>query len=436
MSAQIALYCQEDNARVRYISRQILEDWLGLKIIRCDSREELARAPFPRLQYGGPNKGKELYLPMHAYMEGRQVSPEIARENGHPVLFPVAPPVPGWSFDLFAMTFYLLSREEEYQEEAPRDKLGRFLAETSLAAREGFLQRPMLDHWVEQLRQQLVDRYPDLPLPAPTYRFTPTYDIDYFWAYRQRPLWHVAGGMFKALFRGNWRQLQRRRRVITGRAPDPFFTFQQLHDWHEQYGLSPRYFVLVSDFRGLDRPNSWKRPAVQEAVHALHRQALVGLHPSVASNQHPGKLQEEKQRLEKLLGEEVVHSRQHYLCLRFPDTYRSLLQAGFLHDYSMGYHDRPGFRASTSRSFRWYDLEREEETDLRIHPFGLMDVSLKRHLGLSPEAGLGKAREIIGAARRSGGELNTLWHNSSFYELEGWGGWKEVYEKILQEANH
>ena len=44
-------------------------------------------------------------------------------------------------------------------------------------------------------------------------------------------------------------------------------------------------------------------------------------------------------------------------------------------DYSMGYGSINGFRASVASSFYWYDLEKERQTNLRIHPFCFMDAN-------------------------------------------------------------
>jgi hypothetical protein len=102
----------------------------------------------------------------------------------------------------------------------------------------------------------------------------------------------------------------------------------------------------------------------------------------------------------------------------------------------MGYADVPGFRAGISIPFPWYDLQREQKTDLVIYPFAVMDVTLKQYLQLQPAEGLKIATALMRRVRNHGGMFSTLWHNSSFSELDGWKPWRDVYIqlKILAEA--
>jgi hypothetical protein len=127
-------------------------------------------------------------------------------------------------------------------------------------------------------------------------------------------------------------------------------------------------------------------------------------------------------------------SRQHFLKLRFPETYRRLLDVGIREDWSMGYADETGFRASIATPFPWFDLERNEETPLIIHPFQAMDVTLNQYLKLSPEAALERLKSLINRTKSVGGTFTTLWHNDNLAEMDNWKGWRMVYENLLAAA--
>jgi len=135
--------------------------------------------------------------------------------------------------------------------------------------------------------------------------------------------------------------------------------------------------------------------------------------------------------LEKIVDLPITDSRQHFLKLRFPETYRRLIAAGIQVDYSMGYADDTGFRAGMGVPFPWYDLKREECTALMIHPFVAMDVTLQQYLGLHAEEALARIKDLHQEVSSLGGPLCLLWHNSSFYGEAGWVGWKEMYEEML-----
>ena len=136
-----------------------------------------------------------------------------------------------------------------------------------------------------------------------------------------------------------------------------------------------------------------------------------------------------------ITSKQIRKSRQHFLKLHLPTTYRRLLEQNITADYSMGYAGAVGFRAGTSRPFYWYDLEKERSTNLCIHPFQVMDVTLKEYLLLSPEQAKIKISELVQAIQATDGVFCSLWHNSSFSFIENWEGWAAVYEHLLEEVS-
>ncbi|RMF23321.1 MAG: hypothetical protein D6765_13260, partial [Bacteroidetes bacterium] len=265
----------------------------------------------------------------------------------------------------------------------------------------------------------------------PSFRFLPTFDVDMAWAFRHKGALRFAGGLAKDLFAGQWKRLGRRLAVRFGGHTDPFDTFARLDALHRDFHLRPIWFFLVADYGSFDKNSRPGHPAFRQLVRRLGESYPIGLHPSYASAEEPERLALEKKRLEEMLGRSVWLSRQHYLRLRFPQTYRRLLRAGFRQDYSMGFADATGFRAGTAHPFRWYDLPAETTTELLVYPFQVMDVTLKKYLALSPEAALEHTLALARTVRHSGGIFSTLWHNSSFDEQE-WQGWGAVYEGLLQ----
>ena len=79
-------------------------------------------------------------------------------------------------------------------------------------------------------------------------------------------------------------------------------------------------------------------------------------------------------------------------------------------------------------------MQKEEQSNLKVFPFQLMDVSLKDYVGLSPNEAKDSIQQIIEQCKQVGGIFIPLWHNSSFSELDGWEGWKAVYEYVLVQA--
>jgi hypothetical protein len=120
------------------------------------------------------------------------------------------------------------------------------------------------------------------------------------------------------------------------------------------------------------------------------------------------------------------------LRLHIPETYRVLLSHNILEDWTMGYADDIGFRASIAFPYNWYDLNKEEVTNLKIYPFAAMDVTLKNYLKLSPNEAVARISEMSKNLRLVGGTFCTLWHNVTVNDLDDWVGWRKAYEQILQ----
>ncbi len=380
-------------------------------------------------------RADEIFLPAGPLLleAGLQAQPlDVFQHDGLPAFYAVAAADADLPFDLPALVFYLVTRYEEYLPHQP-DKHGRFRAEESLAYQYGFLQQPLVNQWVCRLRACVEARY-GIALASSVYRFQPTFDVDMAWAYRYKGWGRNAGALLRSIVKGDWRDAQRRIQVASGRVDDPFFTFSYMEHLHMQYGLQPIFFFLLGNYGVYDKNTSYRQPAMQQLIRRLHQRFPVGIHPSYRAAEADASLREEIRRLKVIIREPVLKSRQHFLRLQFPHTYRALQAASIHADYSMGFAQQIGFRASIATPYPWYDLLAEQATSFMIHPFQVMDVTLKHYLRLSPEEALRAVRLVIEATREVGGVFSTIWHNSSFSSIDGWQSWGVVYESILQMA--
>ncbi len=112
--------------------------------------------------------------------------------------------------------------------------------------------------------------------------------------------------------------------------------------------------------------------------------------------------------------------------------YNRLLASSIKNDYSMGFASQPGFRSGTSNSYYFYDINSELETNLRIHPFMIMDVTLKDYLKLEPRESFSIIKKIINEVKIVNGTFISIWHNQSLYFDDEWSGWDLIYENMLK----
>jgi hypothetical protein len=433
MSHRLLIHAERLTPRVRYIFGLLLGERLGLELTFTDHPDIFTAHQGPRLSYGSrPLDG--LHFHAHGLLSEhghRALVPDVTvLDDGSVQLFS-GPSDGALPFDPFAAAFFLVSRYEEYGD-VHLDPLGRYDATQSLAVRNGFLSTPVVDHWVLLLRDVLLLHYPQLDVRMPSFRFTSTIDVDNAFAYRHKGALRNLGAALRALARGEgpWQRLS----VLAGRTPDPYDTYDLLRALHQRTGAAAHVFFLLADRGKFDTNLPHTDPALRGVVHSVAQWATVGIHPGYRSNREPHLVALERSRLEQLLGREVATARQHFIMLRFPDTYRQLIAAGITHDYSMGYPTHCGFRAGTSDAFLFYDLVAEEVTGLRVHPFCCMDVTLRSYGGLSPRQAMAEVSGLVAEVRRVGGHFMPLWHNESLSDQAPWQGWREVFEHVLREG--
>jgi hypothetical protein len=431
------VFTSEITPRIAYVLEVIFDQLPGVRYRTTTDKSKYLSYEGPKINYSRERLAdSEIFIaagPLLFENNIHSIEIEVEKQDDVPYFFKMKAQKADFEFDLPAMLFYLISRYEEYLP-FEADEHDRFPAKQSLAFKNDFLELPLVNIWIAKLRQLLNSKFPDLQIPVPEFKYVPTYDVDMAWAFLNRG-WRSWGGLVKDLIMFNTKMLGLRLKVFRGKLPDPFFTFDYLNEIHKKYHLSPKWFFLLGNYGKFDKNISWKNTDLQKLIRAVAPKENIGIHPSYASNTDYELLEKETLRLAKIKKSTVFNSRQHYLKLSIPNTYRYLLQVGVQADFTMGFADAVGFRASIANPFQWYDLEKEQVTSLVIHPFQVMDVTLKNYLKLSPNEAIEKVTTMAGLVKKYGGTFSTLWHNSSFSALHGWSGWKKVYEEIIEKVS-
>ena len=158
---------------------------------------------------------------------------------------------------------------------------------------------------------------------------------------------------------------------------------------------------------------------------------LFRSHPSWKSNSNPLLVNEEKKQLERISKKAITNSRQHYIKLKLPETYRRLIKNEINNDFSMGYGNVNGFRASAASSFFWFDLKENKTTSLRLYPFCFMDATSHYSLNQSAEEGLGELMYFKNICQHYNGLFISIFHNNTIGDEKTFKGWKETYLKFI-----
>lgn len=331
-------------------------------------------------------------------------------------------------FDIFAATFFMVTRYEEYLE-VPRDLHERFESKNSIT-RE-IVGEPVVDQWRVEFEKEIVRHFPTVVFRSQQFTKELTVDVDSAFAYRHKGIYRTAGAMIKDIFSRKLSNLLKRTLVLTRLTHDPFETYRYIRSVAGDNHYKITWFFLLSDFSKEDINVPHTNRYFRRLIRSLASEDMAGIHPGYASNRDPDKLRTEIERLQKITGQNVIASRQHYLRMSFPATYKALVLENISHDYTMGYSDQVGFRAGTSLQFPWFDLSTNEITNLTIHPFVAMDSTLNKYLGLSPDEAIDMCQQLRRKVETTKGNYCLLWHNETVSETGIWRGWRRVFEKAL-----
>lgn len=430
----VLIYAPVTSPRLQYIAEFIGTECFGEPLRITTDVHEFRYFEGPRINYSTSELTPDelLIIPQGLLFETGIRPQEVAcfELNYHKAFFQTGGDL---TFDLFAATFYLLSRYEEYLPHEP-DALGRFDPRKSLAYREGFLGQPLVNLWLQEFRTQMQRRFPGLTCKRREFTNLLTYDIDMAYAYRHKGLLRNIGGTIREIRNGEWKLAARRWRVLLGGEPDPFDCFEWLDALHLYCRVKPHYFFLVASRRSrFDKSISPRVLPFRKMVEYYASQYPTGIHPSWQSGDDPQLLREEIEWLEVVGERPVQDCRMHYLRLSLPETYRRLIENGIRRDYSMGYSTVNGFRASAAMPFPWYDLQAEQRTGLTVYPFCFMDSAAHYHLRLSPSRAYEELMSYYELLRRTGGMMITVWHNSTLGDTVGLKGWRAMFEMFMKE---
>ncbi len=432
----ILIFTHKITKRIQYIFKLYFGSLLGLEFQVTSNLDEFNDFDGLKVSYTKKKIDDEIHfcsssLLFETGIKGQE--PGCFEHEENVAFFPVYEKESVLSFDPFAAGFFLVTRYEEYLPYM-KDRFDRFDASQSLSNKHGFLQKPSVNIWAGKLKEILLVRAPRLKFKVRKFQFISTIDIDSAYSYKYKGTVRTIGGFVKSLAKLDFNEMLERLMVLVGMMKDPFDTYDLQLRLQKKYELFPIYFVLFADYGKFDKNVPVYNPKFQRHIKYLADYAEVGIHPSYDSNYDYGKLKFEISRLAKVLNREITKSRHHFLKLTFPNTYRNLINLDITDDYTMGYASELGFRAGICDPFFFYDLDMETETKLKVHPFQLMEGTLKDYMHLSTEQSLIRIKKLIDEVKTVNGTFISIWHNESLSNSRRWVGWHEVYEEMIKYA--
>lgn len=427
----VLIYSHKLTPRLRYIFKTIFKDVLKTEISFTDNVIDFEKSDDIKINYSPTKLTSGLFFQSSTILFENGIKEQeiiFFEYDGHKCFFSVGRDSE-FTFDPFAASFYLISRYEEYLPHI-KDNHERYLASESLAFKNDFLEIPLVNIWINKIAEK-IETSSTFKFPKRNFKFISTIDIDNAYAYKHKGFIRTLGGLIKALQTGSFTQ---RLKVIFGKEKDPYDTFKYQLDIHKKYKISPIYFFLLGDYGLNDKNIPVKNKTFLSLIKSIADYSDVGIHPSYASNKNVVTLTKEIKILQSITHRNTTKSRQHFLKLNIPNTYRNLIDNDITADYTLGYAEYPGFRASICSPYYFYDLDVETETKLKIVPFTTMEATYQYYKKLTPKEALAHITELMNTVKSVNGTFISVWHNESLSDEGIWNGWKMVYEKMLKES--
>jgi len=436
----LLVYTHKITPRLTYTFRHIFVRILNIDVNFTNKIEEFIGHDGPKISYTKQALGSELFVKSNDLLFNQgidYIDINLVKWEEEPCFFQTnfSAEVP---CDIFAASFYLMSRYEEYLPHV-KDQYERFPASESLAYQHKFLDKPVIDIWAYKFRDILILHFEnykdDLKSSVRKFNYISTIDIDNAYQFKHKGFTRSIGGILKDLTQFDLKNIWMRLLVVFNIRRDPYDMYKKLLQMKKKYGIKTIFFFLLGDYSTFDKNISPGNTSYKLLIKNIADYAEVGVHPSYFSMKNELKIKKEKEILEGIVNFPIKRSRQHFLRIEVPETYQHLVDLEISEEYSMGYASHYGFRASTCTPFYFYDLDFEIQTPLKVFPFAAMDATLNDYLNFTPKKAFNTIMKLAKEVRKVDGTLITIFHNESVGGSGRWRGWGRVYESLLIELS-
>ena len=424
----LLIYTDKISDRLNYILHFVFKEQMGIDFMISTNIEACKLSDKDLINYSNESiNNARFQIKPHTLLFEEGIKPQqidCFETDGYKAFFKTS--ASDFQFDIFAASFYLLSRYEEYLPHE-KDIYGRYSHENSLAFKNNFLHKPLINIWINDLTLRLKTAFENIIFHPPVFKAILTYDIDIAWSYQHKGFFRNIGGFIK-------NPGLERLSVMLRIKKDPFDAYDFIDKLHEQKQLSVLYFFLVADnVSKYDKNISPNKASMRELIKAHSNKYPIGLHPSWKSNNNITILKKEKAYLEEIANKQILNSRQHYIQFSLPDSFEKLIKAGINNDFSMGYGSINGFRASFAGSFYWYNLAAEKTTRLKLFPFCFMDANSHYEQHQNTKDAFAELMHYKNECEKVNGLFISIFHNNFLGTDKKFNGWKEMYEAFISQ---
>jgi hypothetical protein len=375
-------------------------------------------------------------IPAHVEFVKNQFTPE----NDMPVIFGnttfnIQHSTLTCGIDIFASSFFMLTRWEEYVNKN-RDTHNRFPAYESLAFKHDFLDRPVVNEYVEMLKNMLLALDADIEFKPHTYRLMLSHDVDFPLKYPNLTsnIKEIAGDIIKRKdLRLALDNLSQKLKVHFLHGQDPFDTFDYLMDLSERAGVKSYFFFMGEGITKFDNMYESGDDFTKNLIIKIKKRGhFIGIHPTYNAYNDEAQFRKEKNELEKNLDTKITFGREHYLRFEVPTTWQIWEDNGMKWDSTLSFADKEGFRCGVCYAYSVFNILTRKQLNLKERPLIVMEGSFTTYQpDINPTDMENKIKYLIDKVKKYNGDFVFLWHNSSF-NTNVWKKYQNIYERVLR----
>jgi hypothetical protein len=424
----LLIYTQKITPRISYVFKHICTRILGFEVGFTSVIEELIAHNGPKLSYGKQPLGNEFFIQSHGLLTQQGIENQditLKEWDGIPCFFTTSEKsnIP---FDIFAASFYLLSRYEEYLPHV-KDALGRYPASESLAFKHKFLEQPIVDMWAMKFFNSISEKFPEIKKLDRKTRIHPVIICKEPYAYKQKGFFRTLIGYTSDLSRLKIGRIFERTRVILNLRKDPFDTFTWLINVCKRSRNTVTFFFILGDNITFEKSFNTYRKKFKMLIKYVSDYKRSGIIFSMNALEDFNILKKEKERMEEIINRNLQFAMNDMYMVLLPDNYRNLIELEVERDFTMGYAKTPGFRASTCTPFLFYDLDFEIKTPLQIQPIALTSDSL-RHL--KPKDATNLYNRVHQNVEKVKGTFSVIFTNKDFSNRD----YNKLFKQLFTES--
>jgi hypothetical protein len=334
------------------------------------------------------------------------------------------------NLDVFGSAFFMLSRYEELIT-PDRDKHDRFPSWASTAYKANFLDRPIVNEYLEILWFCMQALWPDLIRKKREFRNLISCDVDH-------PFDLVGHSLKKTILRVGARLIRDKNPklalfdslnyIFKKFDSDRFDEYRNNIDWimkvNSVMGNKVAfYFIPIQTNASKEDPNDVRSPKISKLLkHIVDSGHEIGFHPGYDTYKFPENFKKSANALKEAFKKERIEfsnigGRQHYLRYNVVTTPQLWESNGLTYDTSLSFADKAGFRTGVCYEYTMFNLVSRRKMKLKQRPLIVMESSIiasgYEGIGYSVEA-INRFEYFANTCRIFKGNFTLLWHNSNF----------------------